>query len=155
MDALPDELLHGEDVAQRPGRIRPTVGDEVRPLPVRFGLLEGLSQGVLPVRTFARPDEARPEQLIQQKIGGCLPWPIAGQDQAAFKAEAGGRGGGLPAVVGLDRTGGDEHVRALSLRLGDEKLQFTGLVPAEGQAGLVVALDQQVRAAEGRGQARQ
>jgi hypothetical protein len=73
----------------------------------------------------------------------------AGQHQDAIETESGGRGGRLAAVVGLDRPGCDQGARPLLLRFGQQEFQLAGLIAAEGQPGLVVALDQQAGSAQG------
>ncbi|MNJ73744.1 hypothetical protein D3C77_705810 [compost metagenome] len=44
-------------------------------------------------------------------------------------------------MVGLNRTGGYQHIRAKSLGLGTEVFELARLVAPEGQRGEVVALD--------------
>ena len=70
------------------------------------------------------------------------------------KPTAGRQGGHLPAVVGLGRADRDQGFRAVGLRFGQQKFQLAGFIAAKSQAGLVIALDPQARAAQGRAQAR-
>ena len=58
---------------------------------------------------------------------------------------------GLTAVIRLHRTTGDEQIRALFARFGNQKFQLAGLVPAECQPGLVIALDEDTRSIQGFG----
>jgi hypothetical protein len=46
-------------------------------------------------------------------------------------------------MVGLQRSAGDQGLRALVARFCHKKFQFTRFVTAEGEPGLVVTFDQQ------------
>ena len=72
------------------------------------------------------------------------------QDHLARQAESGGRGGGLPHVVGLHRALGDQGVGLIGECVAQQIFELPGLVAAAGEAGAVVALDPQVRAASRR-----
>ena len=99
---------------------------------------------------------ARLKRDVAAKQAECLGWRVrkglAAQDEGAGQAETGSCRGGLAGVVGLGRAAGDQGVGPLGQRLGDEKLQFAGLVPARRQPGLVVPLDPQLGAAQMGGQ---
>ena len=70
------------------------------------------------------------------------------QDQVQLEAQAGAGGRHLPAVVGLHGGAGDDHLGALLQGVGQGELEHARLVAAEGQARQVVALDEDVGAAE-------
>ena len=65
-----------------------------------------------------------------------------GQDEARAEPDHPARRCRHPGVVGLHATGRDEHRGAFAQRIGDEELQLAGLVPPAGEAGEVVALDE-------------
>jgi hypothetical protein len=48
-------------------------------------------------------------------------------------------------VVGLRRTGANQHARALIKRIGSQKFEFARFIAAHTQPGQVVALDEQLR----------
>ncbi len=98
---------------------------------------------------FIRPDDLCSKKPVEQEVGAGLRRRLADQHQNAVKAEFGRCRGSLAAVVGLQSPGGDERIGPGRLGFGHQEFQFAGLVAAKGEAGLVVALDQQVRAMQG------
>ena len=51
-------------------------------------------------------------------------------------------------MIRLERARSDQSARAELARFGDQEFQFPGFVPAKGKAGLIVALNKQLRAAQ-------
>ena len=93
------------------------------------------------------------KDVVQKDVARFLVGRIASghpalQQDMAFHPHPAGRRRRLADVVGLHRPLGDQHVRLFLHRLADQKFQLAGLVAARGQAGAVVALDEQPRAAE-------
>ena len=92
-------------------------------------------------------------QLVEQhvtvvRVGIVVVAGAVFEQDMALEAEFGRDRAGLARVVGLGRG-------LLLQRVGHQKLELAGLVAAARQAGAVVALDPQVRAAEMFGQAGQ
>jgi len=82
------------------------------------------------------------EQLVQEQVALKLVVLAPAEHQDAPQPEPARRRGRLPGVVGLGRAHRQNHIRALAPGVGHQVLQLPGLVPAEGQAGQVVSLDQ-------------
>ena len=91
------------------------------------------------------------EQQVALQLGAGV---AAGQHEVDIEAKLCAGGGGLPAVVGLHAGAPNDQVGALRERLAEQELVVAGLVAAEGEAGAVVALDDETRAAEMGGKAR-
>ena len=66
-------------------------------------------------------------------------------EDVAGEAEAGGERGVQPRVVRLRHVGDDQRVGALGPDVAEAELQVADLVAAEGEAGGVVALDEEAR----------
>ena len=95
------------------------------------------------------------EQVKQQPIAvadivGVFGTQRIFQQRYASQAQFGGEGGGLAHVVGLQRAGGDQRVRALGQRIGPQVFEFTQLVAAHRQWRQVIAFDVHVAAQPGR-----
>jgi hypothetical protein len=67
---------------------------------------------------------------------------VAYQDEDAIQAEEGSGSSRLPAVVRLDRAGGDQCAGAVGLCLGYQQFELAGLISTQGKACLVVSFDQ-------------
>ena len=96
----------------------------------------------------------RAVQMVQKHIAGMLVIRVAVagavfQNDVAFHAHLGGDGSGLARVVGLRGTLRDQRVGTVLHRVCDQVFELAGLVAARGQAGAVVALDPQLRPAQG------
>ena len=146
--------LHGAvDVAQRPHRVGAAAGDQIGLAAGLAHLLgHGLHRGVHVATARTVPDLGAVEP-VEQDVAVVLVVGILGvdamleQDDAAH-AELGRDGGGLAAVIGLDGALGDHRVGALGLGVGHQELELAGLVAAGAEAGAVVALDPELRAAQ-------
>ena len=154
---LGQQLEAGCDVAERPDRRRAADRDHERALAARaqagrdpreFGLEVGAALDEMQPST----PEAIEQDVAAPLIVGVVAGDPALEDQRAAEPVAGGRGRGLAAVVRLHPARGDQDVGALLDRLAEQELELAGLVAAEREAGRVVALDQDVRAAEPRRQ---
>src|SRR5687767_5770409 len=88
------------------------------------------------------------EQVIEQQIAVRQVRLFAIQDEFALKPRFRRRCRGLATMVRLGRACRDECVGALSQRLADEEFKLARLVAAQGKAGLVIPLDQQLRTAK-------
>jgi hypothetical protein len=122
-------------------------------LALRHNALDGLREETIAVAAIGCRDDPRTKKVIEQQIPGGIGGTLAGQHQDAVHPAA-SRRGGLATVVGLPGTRGDEGPGPLRLCFGHQELQLAGLVAAEGKAGLVVALDEEPRAAEQGGEPR-
>jgi hypothetical protein len=107
-------------------------------LALRHNALDGLREETIAVAAIGCRDDPRTKKVIEQQIPGGIGGTLAGQ----------------ATVVGLPGTRGDEGPGPLRLCFGHQELQLAGLVAAEGKAGLVVALDEEPRAAEQGGEPR-
>ena len=164
------EHLNGTvDVAERTDRIRPAHRDDIGLLALGTQLLgQNLSLAVEVGAVAEHRDRIRAEEIEEQEIArvlrrvrprrteGCAFGPeILFDDEVAVEAFDAGGGQGQSAVVGLDSADGDERVRSLVQRIGDEELELARLVPALSQPQLVIAFDPDLRPAEFGGQALQ
>ena len=147
-NTLVDEFLHGEGVSERAGGAGAAVGDKVGFVSLGLEEVEGFLQERVAMRPVS-PNDFGSKELIQEEVGAGLRGRFADENKDAAKAEPGGGSGGLAAVVGLQGPGGEERVGSQGLGFGDEEFQFAGLVAAEGEAGLVITLDEEMRAGEG------
>jgi hypothetical protein len=87
-------------------------------------------------------DAEQPEQqVVARRVGAEAARDALLEDQAALHPLAHRRRRRQPAVVRLHRTHGDERVRALRERVGDQELELAGLVAAGGEPEQVVAFD--------------
>ena len=96
-----------------------------------------------------RPNDLRIEQFIHQQIGGLLLRLISIKHEDAPQSKSGGRGSCLPAMVGLNGTRGDDRVGILSPGFSEQEFQFPRFIAPEGKTGLIIALDQYLRARPG------
>ena len=71
--------------------------------------------------------------VARNLLGFCVPLDLAPQPR--------GNGRRLAGVIRLRGALGDDRIGALLQRVGQQKLQFAGLVPATGQPCAVVPLD--------------
>jgi hypothetical protein len=98
--------------------------------------------------------EGRAEQVTQKDVAdpavvrAWRPYPVVVQEHT-LEPDTSRSGGRLAGVVRLQGADGDQRVRACLQRLADEELELAGLVAAAGKTGQVVALDPDLRAAEG------
>ena len=111
------------------------------------GLFESLLESCITLGFF-HPNYFCSKLLVQQEVGAGLGRGFADQYKRAAESEFCRRRSRLAAVVGLQGARSDEGICSLSLCFGHQEFQFAGLVPTESQAGLVVALDQQMRAVQ-------
>ena len=120
-----------------------------RPQPFGNGLNGGIrARLILAIGVGIAPGA---EQIAQQNIPRLVikrihirhPFFVLDMD---LHAKAGGGGGGDPNIVRLHGTGYDNGVGSFRLGRAEIELQLTGLVAAEGQAGQIIALDEQVQA---------
>ena len=72
------------------------------------------------------------------------------QQQYRMDAQLAGSGSELPAPIRLHTGPGDDGFGALGQNVGHEEIEFAGFIPAKSQAGLIVALDEQIHAADAR-----
>ena len=122
------------------------VRDQVGAAPAGPGFLEDLFQGRVSHR--GREDQLGAEEVVQQQVAGGLFGRAARKHQDAVQPEAGGCRGSLAAVVRLHRPGGHQGASAVGLGFGQQEFQLAGLIPAQRQAGQIVALDEQARPAQ-------
>ena len=150
---LLQELQRGVDVAERADRVRAAARDVVWPAAPRPHLLGDLGAGGVHVGVRRDEAEPRPEQPVEQDVAGRLvagpvPRHPALEQRLALEPVSAGGGRGLADVVGLHGTMGDQGVGALCQRVADQELELARLVAAGREAGAVVALDVEARAAE-------
>jgi hypothetical protein len=124
-------------------------------LSLRRGALDGLREETIAVAAIGRRDDPRTQKAIEQQIAGRIAGALAGQHQDAVHPSPGRRCGGLTTVVGLPGAGRDEGAGTLGLGFARQELQLAGLVAAEREAGLIVALDEEPRTPEQCGEPRQ
>jgi len=89
---------------------------------------------------------------MQQVVAVRYVGRIAKQDQDAVESEFRRGGYGLAAVVGLHCTSRDQGSRAFRLGRRQQVFQLAGFIAAQGQTGLVIALDPKLQAAQCGGQ---
>ena len=85
------------------------------------------------------------KKLIEQRISSRANRPHAVHDQDAFHSEFRGDCGSDARVIGLNRAGRDERVRAGRFRVRRNKPQLSNLVPAKCEGNRVIAFDEQSR----------
>jgi len=106
------------------------------------------------VLVVGNADDLGPEEAVEKEValgrGGRLG---AAQNQNDFQAEPPAGGRREPGVVTLHGPGGDDRAGGLSDSVAEQVLELTDLVAAQTEAGEVVALDPNVRPAQGGGQA--
>ena len=149
---LHSQFLHRRHVARRAQRHRSAGGDDGGLATAGLDLGGGCGHHI-GARLAVRPAHLRAEQVIQQQVAGpgFTRLRLPGKHQHAAQPVARGSGGSLTAVVGLRAAGGDHGIRALLERIRDQEFELAGFVAAGGQAGLVIAFDQQARAVRQRG----
>jgi hypothetical protein len=67
---------------------------------------------------------------LPRALAGSVP-PSAAEYQVTFQLQFGRGGGGLPAVIGLLGSRGNDGVTALRQGVAEDVFEFTRLVPAE------------------------
>src|SRR5262249_1884764 len=118
------------------------IADDVGPAPLGAQLFSHRCLGCLELGTEPALDEAdlRAKQPVEEEVAlEHLRLRVAAQDEETLDAEARAGGGGLAAVVALRAGALDDAVGSLRERLAEGELQLARLVPAERQAGGVVA----------------
>ena len=83
--------------------------------------------------------------MVEQQVASPDSDRVPAQHDDAAQAASSCGCGRLPAVIGLHPADGDQGVRSLAKRLGHGEFELARLVPAAGQTGLIVALDEQTR----------
>ena len=150
------ELLQGQAIGESSGGAGTTIRDQIGSQTFIPGFLKLFLQNPVPVSGL-RPDQLRSQQPVQDQIAGERHGEavFAYQDQPAGETEAGCSCRRLAAVVGLCRPGCQQGFSPMRLGFRYQQFQLTGFVPAQRQAGLVIALHQQPGASQRGGQARQ
>jgi hypothetical protein len=125
------------------------VSDDVGPVPARAQLLRELLLGALLV-LGAHEAHLGPEHAVQQPVplDPCLRAPVPAADQVALQAQPGRGGGRLAGVVALRGRARNDAVGAFRQRVREREAELAGLVAAKGEAGQVVALEEQPAHAE-------
>jgi hypothetical protein len=142
-EALPERFLHCKGIAESAGRAGSAVRYEIGQTACGPGLLEGCLKHEFAICAVGDHYDLCPEQYIKEVIPGRFLRFRCIKHEDAAEAEPGGRGGGLPAVVRLQGSSGHKGLPALGQGLRDEELKLAGLVAAERESGLVVALHEQ------------
>ena len=150
---LVGEFQRGSHIAQSAQRIGAAAGDDVGLAALGPQLRGQVFHGLVHRRVAGNFAHVRAVQMVQKHIARMLVIRVAVagavfQNDVAFHAHLGGDGSGLARVVGLRGTLGDEGVRALLHRVGDQVFQLAGLVAASSQSGAVIALDPQIGATQ-------
>src|SRR5690606_28619225 len=114
-----------------------TGGDGVRLAARLLDLAQGLLPALLeadpepgPHQPYVGPGEPADEDVADLVVHGVRPVDPALLHEHALEAGAGGDGGHLAGVVGLHAADGHQGVAALVEGVGDQVLQFAGLVAA-------------------------
>ena len=98
----------------------------------------------------------RPSQEVEQVVSIVFFWLVTvvrtGFNHEDFHPQLSSCRSGLGQPIGMKPGMSHDAIRLLLHRLTHEVFQLTGLVSPEGQSRLIVALDQEARSAEGRGQ---
>ncbi|MCK7520562.1 MAG: hypothetical protein MZV64_24145 [Ignavibacteriales bacterium] len=130
------------------GSIRHTARDKASSLPQqhyrRSPARRGRGLYGLGRRRSLAPNNWSSRKLAEGSFG-----QLARQHERTVKSKARRRGSCLTAMIGLHRARRDQRLRTLLARFRHEEFQFAGLVAAEGEPGLVVALDQNARSSQG------
>ena len=152
--ALALQLEHAVHVAQRAQRIGPAAGNDVGLAPLFAQLQRQCVQRGIHRGAGRHPVQRDAEQMVQQHVarlvvlGRRIGNPFF-QDGLAGPAHERGRRSGLPHVVGLHGTLGEQRVGAQTLGFADQEFELACLAAAGRQPGAVVTLDvQAVGAAE-------
>ena len=153
---LVGQLLHRQGVGHGAQAVGAAQRDDVG-TPAGGRLLVGDAlHDPLPLLGLAGKDaHVGAQQVIDEQVAGEGLGGVAAQHQDALEAGSDGGGRRQPRVVGLEAAGGEDHLRPFGQGVGHQQLQLAHLVAAQGQAGLVVALDPEGRAAQPGREARQ
>lgn len=142
---LPDlERPPGEpQPAQR--MVRRPSGDVIWPLAPPLALLKQRPQRILMldpkprrIQPHIRPHQPRQLDIPDRPIPRILPLDPMLLHQPGLEPRPRRNGRHLPGVVALHAADADEGVASLGARVGEEVLQFAGLVAAVGEAGVEV-----------------
>src|SRR5699024_2225830 len=166
---LAEQLVAAVDVSERSDGVRTAHGNDIGSLPFGAQLVGtrlGLGEQITAVAGHG--DRIGAEEAEEQAIARVLGWVRPGgaepdppraeilfDDEVALESLSTCRRQRQSAMIGLDAADGDESVRTLLKRIGDEEFEFAGLVPAFSQPQPVIPFDPDLRAAELGGEARQ
>src|SRR5699024_1216899 len=98
----------------------------------RIGAEEVEEQEVARVLGRVRPGRAEPDPLRAE---------VLFDDEVALESLSACRRQRQSAMIGLDAAAGDESVRPLRKRIGDEEFEFAGLVPTLSQPQAVISFE--------------
>jgi hypothetical protein len=151
--ALLQQLPRRVDIADQPERVRSADRDDIGRAALGPALLGDPRHLGIRVGGAGMQLDPRAEQLVEQQVaagvvGRVAPGHRIGQHQHAVEAELRRGRRGLAGMVRLRTAGGDDGVGAQRQRVAEQELQLAHLVAAQRQAGAVVALDPELRAAQ-------
>ena len=138
------QLLDGRHETHRTELIRCAHRNQMRMMAGGLLRLCNFFGDVFP-RAVAGEHHLRAQQMVEQQVAVPDGGRVAAQHDDAPQAASGCGCSRLPAVVGLHPADGDQGVRSLAKRLGHREFELARLVPAAGQTGQIVALDEQAR----------